>query len=102
MTIYNEKIKLNVFSIYDLFKEFGEIYKIIIFKKKNYQIFMEFSKTEDAQLFKQKLHNTNFKGVFFLKIQFTQKKELIVKFNNQFEHDFTLKNEQQKNFHYPQ
>ena len=40
ITLYNEKIKIGVFSIYNLFKEYGKIQKIVIFKKKNYQIFI--------------------------------------------------------------
>lgn len=89
ITIYNEKIEINVDSIFDLFKEFGTIRKIIIFKKKNYQVFIEFGSSDDAFFFKQALHNTNFKGFFFLKIQFTQKKELIVNGDNHYERDFT-------------
>ena len=87
-TVYNEKIEINVHSVYDIFKEFGAIRKIIIFKKKNYQVFIEFESADDAFFFKQALHNINYKGFFFLKIQFTQKKELIVNGNNLYEFDF--------------
>ena len=88
VTIYNEKIKVNVFTFYHLFTSYGEIRKIIIFKKKNYQVFIEFECAEKAHLFKQALHNVNYKNYFFIKIQFTQKKELIVNQNSLFEYDF--------------
>lgn len=91
VTVYNEKIKVNVFTFHHLFKSFGDILKIVIFKKKNYQVFIEFSTSEQAVNFKQSLHNINYKGYFFVKIQFTQKKELIVNSNSQYEYDFFLK-----------
>ena len=89
VTLYYEKIEVNVHSVYDIFKEFGAIRKIIIFKKKNYQVFIEFESSEDAFFFKQALHNINYKGFFFLKIQFTKKNELIVNANNIYEYDFS-------------
>jgi RNA recognition motif-containing protein len=89
MTIYNERIEISVDSIYDLFREFGVIRKIIIFKKKNYQVFIEFGSSDDALFFKEALHNTNYRGLVFLKIQFTQKKELVVNGDSQYERDFT-------------
>lgn len=88
VTVYNERIKINVFTFYHLFKSFGEISKIIIFKKKNYQVFVEFVNAEQAFVFKQALHNVNYKNYFFIKIQFTQKKELVVNSNTMFEYDF--------------
>lgn len=88
VTVYNERIKINVFTFYHLFKSFGEISKIIIFKKKNYQVFVEFVSAEQAFVFKQALHNVNYKNYFFIKIQFTQKKELVVNSNTMFEYDF--------------
>ena len=89
VTLYNEKIEINVHSIYEIFKDFGKISKLIIFKKKNYQIFIEFATSDDASFFKEAFHNINYKGLFFLKIQFTQKNNLIVNSNNLYEHDFT-------------
>lgn len=89
ITVYNEKIDINVNTISHAFKEFGSMNKIIIFKKKNYQMFIEFKNAEDAYVFKQSLHNINYKGMFFLKIQFTQKNSLIIRGNNLYEHDFS-------------
>lgn len=89
VTIYNEKIQINVFTVSDIFKQFGVINKIIIFKKKNYQVFVEFENNSQALKFKQKLHNKKYKNIFFLKIQFTQKKNLIINDNNLNEYDFS-------------
>ena len=89
VTIYNEKVQINVFSISDVFKQFGVIKKIIIFRKKNYQVFIEFENHSQALKFKQSLHNKKYKNFFFLKIQFTQKKNLIINDNNLNEYDFT-------------
>jgi hypothetical protein len=89
VTIYNEKIEINVNTLYDIFSNFGRLYKMIIFKKKNYQAFIEFETPENASNFKQSLHNINYKGLFFLKIQFTQKSSLIVQANNLYECDFS-------------
>ena len=57
VTIYNEKMKINVFNVFDIFKEFGNILKIVIFKKKNFQILIEFENSENAKIFKKKCHN---------------------------------------------
>lgn len=89
VTLYNEKLDINVQTIYSIFGEFGKILKIIIFKRKNYQVLVEFEYSDDAQRFKSSLHDVNYKGLFFLKIQFTSKKELVVNNNNLYEFDFT-------------
>lgn len=99
VTVYNEKIKINVFTFYHLFKSYGEIKKIIIFKKKNYQVFIEFGSAEQAHIFKEALHNINYKNYFYIKIQFTQKKELIVNQNSLFEYNFSEGNK--ANIHSP-
>lgn len=54
--------------MFEIFKEFGDINKIVIFKKKNYQVFFEFENVEDALALKQKLHNKKLKDYFYLKI----------------------------------
>jgi RNA recognition motif-containing protein len=89
VTIYNEQFEVNVHSLYEIFRNFGSIRKMIVFKKKNYQSFIEFETANDASHFKQSLHNINYKGLFYLKIQFTQKSSLIVQVNNLYECDFT-------------
>lgn len=89
ITVYNEKIEITVKSVHEIFKDFAKICKMIIFKKKNYQIFSEFESADDASFFKEAFHSINYKGLFFLKIQFTQKNSLIVNSNNLYEHDFT-------------
>ena len=88
-TFYNEKVEVNAHSIFEVFTEFGRIVKIIVFKKKNFQALIQFESANDAFFFKQALHNVNFKGLFFLKIQFTRKNELVINDNNIYEFDFT-------------
>lgn len=88
-TFYNEKIEVNAHSIFEVFTEFGRIVKIIVFKKKNFQALIQFESANDAFFFKQALHNVNFKGLFFLKIQFTRKNELVINDNNIYEFDYT-------------
>lgn len=89
VTIYSEKIQINVETIYSLFRGFGLIQKIIIFKKKNFQVFVELGSIEEAIAFKARLQAQSFDHVFNLKIQFTQKKELVVNNNTMMEYDFT-------------
>lgn len=60
VTVYHEKIEVNAFTVFDVFKSFGQINKIIVFKKKNYQIFIEFESTQNAFNFKTMLHNKFF------------------------------------------
>ena len=36
ITLYQETVHINVSKMHEIFKEFGEINKIVIFKKKNY------------------------------------------------------------------
>lgn len=79
ITVYEEKIELTAHGIYDMFKDTAHICKIVIFKKKNYQVFIEFKNCSDAAFFKEAYDNTNYKGYFFLKIQFTKKDTLNVK-----------------------
>ena len=95
LTLYNEKTEITIDGMHELFKEYGEIAKMVIFKKKNYQIFLEFKNADDAFFFKQALHNQNFKNRFFLKIQFTQKTSLVVRNNNKYERDFERKKEKE-------
>lgn len=89
VTLFEENVEINALNVAKLFAEFGKINKVIVFKKKNYQAFLEFDKPDDASFFHQAVNNTSFKGLFFVKIQFTQKKALVIKENSLFEHDFT-------------
>lgn len=87
-TIYKETVEINVKNLHAIFSEFGTLRKMVIFKKKNFQVFVEFASGEEAQFFRGALNNVNYKGLFFLKIQFTRKKELVVSGNNFYEFDF--------------
>ena len=68
VTLYQETLQINVTKMHEIFKEFGEINKIVIFKKKNYQVFIEFEQVESALKLKQSLHNKKLKNFFYLKI----------------------------------
>ena len=94
VTIYNEQFEVNVYSLYEVFCNFGIIRKMIVFKKNNYQTFLEFETANDASHCQHSLHNVNYKGLFYLKIQFTQKTSLIVQTNNLYECDFTRESTQ--------
>jgi len=74
LTLYDEKIEITAQVIYQVFKNESKPLRVIIFKKKNYQVFIEFENVEEAFLFKDKFDNINLKGFFFLKVQFTKKK----------------------------
>lgn len=60
MTVYQEKVEVNAFTVYEIFSKFGQMNKIVVFKKKNFQVFIEFEYTQDAFNFKQVLHNKNY------------------------------------------
>ena len=89
LTLYDEKIEITAQVIYQVFKDDSLPLRVIIFKKKNYQIFIEFETVEEAFLFKEKFDNINLKGFFFLKVQFTKKNSLNISKNSPMEHDFT-------------
>lgn len=90
LTIYDEKIEITAQAIYQIFKDSFRPVRIIIFKKKNYQSFIEFQSVEEACEFKNHFDNMNFKGFFFLKVQFTKKNSINISKNSAMEHDFTL------------
>lgn len=90
LTIYDEKIEITAQTIYQIFKDSFQPARVIIFKKKNYQSFVEFDSIEESCAFKEKYDNMNFKGFFFLKVQFTKKDYLNITKNSAMEHDFTL------------
>lgn len=92
LTIYHEKVEINIYTLSSLFQNYGPIQKMIIFKKKNFQTFIEFESSDDAAFFKQALNGQNFFGYFSLKIQFTQKHSLIVNANTDLECDFRMIN----------
>ena len=88
-TVYNEKSDINIPIIYRILSKYGPILRIIIFKRKNFQALAEFKSADDAQRFKSALHDVYYEGMFYMKIQFTSKKDLKVKSNNLYEFDFT-------------
>lgn len=89
LTIYDEKIEITAQAVYQIFKEASRPLRIIVFKKKNHQVFMEFDSVEEAANFRETFDNINFNGFFFLKVQFTRKNSLNITKNSPMEHDFT-------------
>ena len=98
LTLYDEKIEVTAQTIYQIFREVSRPLRIIVFKKKNFQSFIEFETLEEAFDFKEKFDNANFKGFFFLKVQFTKKNALNVRKNTPFEFDFSLFNDSKPRF----
>lgn len=80
---------INVETMYNLLCKHGFIQKLIVFRKKNFQVFVELESAEKAQIFKQSLSTADFGPNLSLKIQFTLKKELVVNQNTMMEFDFT-------------
>ena len=76
LTLYDEKIEVTAQTMYQIFKEVSRPLRIIVFKKKNFQCFIEFESLEEAFDFKERFDNISFKGFFFLKVQFTKKNNL--------------------------
>lgn len=89
MTLYDEKIEVTAQAVYQLFKEAARPLRIIVFKKKNYQVFLEFDSVEEAAAFKDNFDNINYNGFFYMKVQFTRKQSLNITKNSPMEHDFT-------------
>lgn len=89
MTIYDEKIEVTAQAVFQLFKDACRPLRIIVFKKKNYQVFIEFDAVEEAAAFKDNFDNINYNGFFFMKVQFTRKHSLNITRNSSMEHDFT-------------
>ena len=75
--------------MYNLLYSYGVIQKLIVFRKKNFQAFVELESEEKAQSFKDALSTAHFGDQMSLKIQFTLKKELVVSQNTMMEFDFT-------------
>lgn len=89
VTFYSLKIEIDVFIIKGLFAEFRGINRASMFKKKNYQMLIEFESIEEAVKFKDTMHNKEFKGLFFIKVQYTKKNLLKILNSNKHEFDFT-------------
>lgn len=89
LTLYDEKIEVTAQAVHQIFKDSWRPLRIIVFKKKNFHVFMEFDSAEESAAFKDSFDNTNFNGFFYLKVQFTRKNCLNVVKNSPMEHDFT-------------
>lgn len=93
LTLYEEKIEVTAQTVFQIFKDGCRPLRIIVFKKKNFQVFMEFDSVEEAAAFKDTFDNINFNGFFFLKVQFTRKNSLNITKVSSMEHDFTAHHE---------
>jgi RNA recognition motif-containing protein len=98
LTLYEEKIEVTAQTVFQLFKDACRPLRIIVFKKKNYQVFVEFDSVEEAAAFKETFDNINFNGFFFLKVQFTRKNSLNITKVSSMEHDFTAYHDQKGRF----
>lgn len=98
LTLYEEKIEVTAQTVFQIFKDACRPLRIIVFKKKNYQVFVEFDSVEEAAAFKETFDNINFNGFFFLKVQFTRKNSLNITKVSSMEHDFTAYHDQKGRF----
>lgn len=98
LTLYEEKIEVTAQTVFQIFKDACRPLRIIVFKKKNYQVFVEFGSAEEAAAFKETFDNINFNGFFFLKVQFTRKNSLNITKVSSMEHDFTAYHDQKGRF----
>lgn len=89
LTLYEEKIEVTAQTVFQILKNNCRPLRIIVFKKKNFQVFVEFDSVEEAAAFKDTFDNINFNGFFFLKVQFTRKSSLNITKLSSMEHDFT-------------
>lgn len=90
VTVYHDKVAINVAAIHAISRPFGFVNRIAIYKKKSFQALIEFRERADAEQFVKDTDNVDFREQFYLRAQFTQKEELVVSANTQLEHDFTL------------
>lgn len=88
VTFFNEQVELSLDLLHREFSKFGKIAKMVLFQKKNNQVFIEFVLPQEASRFKNTLHNTQHKKMFFLKVQFTQKTHLRIMTNSLFEKNY--------------
>ncbi len=90
VTVYHDKVPINVGVVYALAGLFGFVNRIAIYKKKSFQALVEFQERADAEAFVRAYDNRDFPGQFYLRAQFTQKEALVVSANTMLEHDYTL------------
>jgi hypothetical protein len=90
ITIHDERVKITALSLADCFRGSYRINKIVVFQKRHYQALLEFSDRGGAEGFKSAMNNKSCQGLFFMRVQITCKKSLVVKSNNENEQDFTV------------
>eukprot|EP01096_Ripella_sp_DP13-Kostka_P006704 TRINITY_DN2414_c0_g2_i1.p1 TRINITY_DN2414_c0_g2~~TRINITY_DN2414_c0_g2_i1.p1 ORF type:complete len:549 (+),score=249.44 TRINITY_DN2414_c0_g2_i1:40-1647(+) len=93
VTISNVNYPITVETIFTIFSRYGQVFKTIIFTKPpgdQLQALVQLSSPQAAQLAKTELDGQYiYSGCCNMSIQFSQTKNLIVKFNNEKSRDFT-------------
>lgn len=88
LTIYDPKITIDVHFLHRFLFRWGNAAKIAIYRKKDYQAFVEFRDLDTANRFVEEADNQVFHGLFRLRVKFTRKDHLVIKTNSNLEFDF--------------
>ncbi|XP_072171159.1 heterogeneous nuclear ribonucleoprotein L-like [Diadema setosum] len=90
MTVLRPKYRITTDVIHAICKGFGNVLRIVIFKKNGVQAMVEFDTIQNATLAKQNLHNCDiYSGCCTLKIDFARPKTLTVYKNDAETYDYT-------------
>jgi len=92
VTILNMRVRVTLENIYQVFRSFGEVLRIVTFEKSNFQALVEFSNLSSAIQAKSKLEQKDmFQGCCTLMITFSSRAPpLRVVANNHRSRDFTV------------
>lgn len=88
LTIYDPQLSIDVHSLHRFLLRWGNAAKIAIYRKKDFQAFVEFRDLDTANRFVEEADNRVFEGLFRLRVKFTRKDHLIIKANSNMEFDF--------------
>jgi len=94
VTIVNMRIPVTIENLYQVFRTFGEVLRIVTFEKRSFQALVEFSNIPSAVTAKQQLEDKDmFQGCCTLLISYSRMKApLKVIENNHRARDFTAQN----------
>lgn len=88
ITLYHEQLPINIATLSHLLRDYGPFARMIIYKKKNFQALIEFFYAADAAFFRSAVDGRVIGDCCTMKVQFTRKTGLVVRFNSAFEHDW--------------
>jgi len=88
LTVYDPKVTIDVFFLHRFLFRWGNAAKIAIYRKKDFQAFVEFRDLDTANRFVEEADNQVFPGLFRLRVKFTRKDHLVIKTNSNLEFDF--------------